>query len=513
MKNLPLGIQTFAKLIEEDYLYVDKTQDIYNLISDGGQNYFLSRPRRFGKSLLVSTLKELFSGNKALFKDLWIHDKWKWENYPVIHLDFLGLKSGSENQLIASLEHLVDRNAEEHQVKLKEKDYGLRFKELIAHLSKINRVVILVDEYDKPIIDNLDDPALANANRKILKSFYETVKASDRYLKFVFITGVSKFSRVSVFSGLNNLTDITIHDDFSTIAGYTQAELEHHFSDRVTKLAGKFNKEETVLLQELKSWYNGYSWDGTNFVYNPHSILHFFQSRKIKNYWFTSGTPSFLLQMIKDQNIDVTGLDGYMTGDGIFESFNIDQMNVHALLFQTGYLTIKSILEDDIYLLSYPNREVKKSFMEHLLGVFSSRFSNEVQVMTHGLKKSLQNCDIEAFTKAASAIFSGISYNMFVKNKEAYYQTVVYLMVELAGINIETEVETNLGRIDAVIKTDRYIYVIEFKLGTAETALAQIKANKYYEKYLSDGRSVHIVGIGFDTEQRNISDHIMETVS
>ncbi|MCP5052318.1 MAG: ATP-binding protein [bacterium] len=500
-------------MIEGDYLYVDKTKDIYNLITDGGQYYFLSRPRRFGKSLLISTLKELFSGNESLFKGLWIHDKWTWEKYPVIHLDFLGLDSGSREELIDSLEFLVNRNADRYGIKLKEKNYNTRFKELVAQLAKTGPVVILIDEYDKPIINNLDDLEVAKGNRKILKTFYETVKESDPHLKFVFITGVSKFSRVSVFSGLNNLTDLTIDDHFSTITGYTQEELNHHFSDRITMLAKKFNKEEAVLLQEIKAWYNGYSWDGSNFVYNPYSILSFFRAQKLKNYWFVSGTPSFLVQMIKSYSIDVRELDGYRAGEGIFESFDLERMDVYALLFQTGYLTIKSIPEDEIYLLSYPNREVKKSFMEHLLAEFSGRFAREISVLTHDLRNSLQKGEMEKFITTASVIFSGISYDMFVKDKEGYYQTVVSLMVKLVGIDIETEVETNQGRIDAVIKTDNIIYVIEFKLGTAETALAQIKAKKYYEKYLSDGKTVHIIGIGFDPEERNISGYLMETVS
>lgn len=517
MKNLPLGIQTFCDIIEENYLYVDKTKDIYNLLADGGKYYFLSRPRRFGKSLLISTLKELFAGNKKLFKGLWIYDKLTWETYPVVHLDFLGLENNSREALTDSLEYLVNRNADEHGVTLTETGYNKRFKELIAQLAKKDRVVVLVDEYDKPIIDNLDDIPVATANRKILKTFYETVKEADRYLKFVFITGVSKFSRVSVFSGLNNLTDITISEKFATIAGYTQDELDRYFTGRVEGLSKKLTKEKDVLLKDIKTWYNGYSWDGSNFVYNPYSILMLFKENRIDNYWFASGTPTFLLQLIKNQNADVTGLDEYRTGSAIFDSFDIENINVYSLLFQTGYLTIKAIRgsggKRDLYTLSYPNIEVKESFLEHVLGQFSSRFANEVSVVVYDLKESLVNGDMEQFIKLLSSVFAGIAYNMFVGDREGYYQTVIYLLVKLIGIEIQTEIETNMGRLDAAIETETAIYVMEFKLGTAETAINQVKEKKYYEKYLNTGKQVYMVGVGFDPDKRNVSGYLMEAVS
>jgi Predicted AAA-ATPase/PD-(D/E)XK nuclease superfamily len=517
MKKLPLGIQTFAKLRGGDYLYVDKTETVYNLLVDGGQYYFLSRPRRFGKSLLISTLKELFTGNKELFKDLWIYNKITWEKYPVIHLDFLGLENNSQDALINSLEYMVNRNADEFGITLTESGYNQRFKELVAHLAKIDRVVILVDEYDKPIIDNLDNIPVATANRKILKTFYETIKESDRYVKFVFITGVSKFSRVSVFSGLNNLTDITISEKFSTIAGYTQDELNHYFDDRMEALSEKLKVEKDALQNDIKNWYNGYSWDGNHFVYNPYSILTLFNESRIDNFWFVSGTPTFLLQLIKNHKIDVTNLDGYRTGGAIFDSFDIENMNIYSLLFQTGYLTIKTIKgsggKRDLYTLAYPNLEVKESFLEHLLAQFSSRFANEVSVIAYDLKESLKIGDIEESMKILSSLFAGISYNMFVGDKEGYYQTVIYLTLKLIGIDIQAEVETNIGRIDAVIETDTAIYVLEFKMGKAETAINQIKEKKYHQKYLNNGKPVQIIGIGFGPEEGNISGYLMETVS
>jgi hypothetical protein len=266
MKKLPIGRQIFSEIIEDNYLYIDKTKDIYNLFAQGGKYYFLSRPRRFGKTLLISTLKEIFSGNKELFKGLWIYDKLEWEKHPVIHLDFLGLKYEGQEELIKALIYMINQNAEEYGIQLKETDYEKRFKELIKKLSKKNGVVILVDEYDKPLIDFVDKKEIATQNRDVLKTFFGNIKGADEYLEFVFITGVSKFSKVSVFSDLNNLRDITISGAFSTMLGYTGEELLDYFDDRIEKMA---EGEKEKLAADIKHWYNGYSWDGKNFVYNP----------------------------------------------------------------------------------------------------------------------------------------------------------------------------------------------------------------------------------------------------
>lgn len=283
MKKLPIGRQIFSEIIEDNYLYIDKTKDIYNLFAQGGKYYFLSRPRRFGKTLLISTLKEIFSGNKELFKGLWFYDKLQWEKHPVIHLDFLGMEYDSKQRLVETLEFLVNQNAKTYKIRLKEKRYDKRFKELIIELSKTNKVVILVDEYDKPLIDFVDKKEIATQNRDVLKTFFGNIKGADEYLEFVFITGVSKFSRVSVFPELNNLRDITISGAFSTMLGYTNEELLSYFDDRIEKMA---EGEKEKLAADIKHWYNGYSWDGKNFVYNPLSILLLFEEERFGNYWF-----------------------------------------------------------------------------------------------------------------------------------------------------------------------------------------------------------------------------------
>lgn len=378
MKNLPISIQTFSDLITREYLYVDKTKEIYNLFAQGGKYYFFSRPRRFGKSLLISTLKEIFSGNKDLFKGLWIYDKIQWQTFPVIHIDFLGLKYEYQNELTDTLEYLINQNAAIHGVELKEKGFDKRFKELIIEISKKNKVVILVDEYDKPIIDFIEtgQKKIALANRKILKKFYSVLKSADQYTHFVFITGVSKFSRMSIFSYLNNLNDITIDDNFSTLLGLTHDELLHYFADRIDCLRETMSMSKTDFLGHVKHWYNGYSWDGAHFLYNPYSIIYLFSKNRFGNYWFATGTPTFLINHIKNRKQDITMLEKQEVDESFFDSYDIENLEVAAMLFQTGYLTIKEIKPVGLksqYTLSYPNEEVKESFLKHFLADYTTK--------------------------------------------------------------------------------------------------------------------------------------------
>ena len=500
-------MQTFGRLVSENYLYVDKTKDIYNLITQGGQYYFISRPRRFGKSLLVSTLKELFSGNKELFKGLWIYDKIDWKKYPVISIDFTMISYETPQQLESSLKRFLRDLAKSWGFTLnKEKNYKESFLELIKKLSAKGRVVVLVDEYDKPIIEYVDKKDTAMANRDILKAFYEVLKAADEYLEFVFITGVSKFSKVSIFSGLNNLNDITIDEQYSTMLGYTHEEILSYFEDR---LKGK-------CIEDIKKWYNGYSWDGKHFLYNPLSVLLFFDKGKFGNYWFSTGTPTFLIKLIKDHKIDVKRIENYETNKFIFDSFDIDRINVFSLLFQTGYLTIKEIKEvsptQSIYRLSYPNEEVKESLLEYIAADFTGKYPDELGYLIYELQQGINRGDIDQFFQVFKSIFAAVPYDIFIEEREAYYHTVIYLILKLMGINIDAEVETNLGRMDAVFETGSHVYLMEFKMGKAAGALAQIKENKYYEKYLSLSKTIKIIGVGFDLEERNIGEYLIEDI-
>lgn len=513
MKKLPIGRQVFSEIIQGNYLYIDKTKDIYQLFARGGKYYFLSRPRRFGKTLLISTLKEIFSGNKELFKGLWIYDKLEWKKHPVIHLDFLGMEYDSRDRLIETLEFLVNQNAKTYNLRLKEKRYDKRFKELIVELSKINKVVILVDEYDKPLIDFVDKKEIAKENCDVLKTFFGNIKGADEFLEFVFITGVSKFSRVSVFSDLNNLTDITISGAFSTMLGYTGEELLDYFGDRIEKMA---NGEIEKLTDDIKHWYNGYSWDGKNFVYNPLSILLFFEEERFDNFWFSTGTPTFLIKSLREKRIDIKRLENYETTKLLFDSYEIERLNVFALLFQTGYLTIKEVKPisrtQDIYRLSYPNREVKESFLDYLAADYTGKLPDEMGFLVYRLQETIVNDNLDEFFTVLKSIFASISYEIFIRDREAYYHTVIYLLLKLLGVHIKVEVGTNIGRIDGVIETESHIYIMEFKVGKASDALDQIKEKKYFEKYLTTPQKIKIIGVGFDSEERNIKDYLVEEI-
>ncbi len=514
MKKFPIGIQTFRDLIQGEYLYIDKTEQLYNLMMDGGKYYFISRPRRFGKSLMISTLNEIFSGNKDLFEGLWIHDRIDWPPYPVIHLDFTLLNYQTSERLEESLGRLLDDIAASYGIQLdQDRYYNEKFKQLIDKLASAHngKVVVLVDEYDKPIIDKIEIEHQAMVHRDILNGFYAIIKAMDRYIHFALITGVSKFSRVSVFSGLNNLRDITLSEDFSSIMGYTQEELTHYFHPHIDTLAKKLHLQEKELYANIKTWYNGYSWDGKNFLYNPHSILNLFKEQKFDNYWFTSATPTFLVKLIRATQFPFESFDRYETDHSVFESFDVDRINIASLLFQSGYLTIKEILPVSVtsrmYYFSYPNAEVKESFIKHLLSQFSGKLPNEVGSLAFQINRHIQAGDIEGFVNIVKSLFASIPYNIFETANESYYHSLMYLILTLAGINIQAEVQTNIGRTDAIIETNDTIYIVEFKIGTAQAALNQIEEKKYFEKHLSSPKTIKLLGIGFDPTLRNIGDH------
>ena len=364
-KKLPVGIQDFPRFKEGNYLYIDKTEYIHRIVTNGDY-YFLSRPRRFGKSLLISTMKELFSGNRALFEGLWIENRWDWSiTNPVVHISFAAA-GFREIGLIGALESIINSCARDHSIELTEKSYALRFKELLAKLhAQKGKVVILIDEYDKPIVDYIDNVAQANKNKEILKDFYVVLKDTPQYVRFVFITGISKFSKVSIFSALNHLNDISLNDDYATLVGYTQADIEHYFKEYIPIAAQKNEVTNIELLADLKHWYNGYSWDAKNFVYNPFSVLKFFSENTFRNHWFSTGTPTFLSVLARQQ--EFYDLDEVETEQTAFDTFDIEHLDAQAVMYQTGYLTIKKHdLKSGIYTLGYPNNEVRRAFLEFM---------------------------------------------------------------------------------------------------------------------------------------------------
>lgn len=498
MKKLPIGIQTFSKIREEDYLYVDKTCHIYDLLSNG-MVYFLSRPRRFGKSLLISTLEALFRGHKSLFEGLWIYDRWDFKEHPIVKIDFTGVRTKQSENLVRYICHfLVDLAAENEVTIPQEHSYSEQFYALLKALSRKGRVVVLVDEYDKPIIDHLDEPEVAVENREILHSFYSVLKKADPFLKFVFITGVSKFTKTSIFSGLNQLRDITLLDQYTTILGYTQEELETYFHNRMDLLRDKLPFAGSDPVPQIRDWYNGYSWDGRNFVYNPFSILNLFQSRQFMNYWFATGTPTFLIKCIRREQATLEDFEGKVVGQDAFDAFDADNLDLTSLLFQTGYLTVGSL--DQIgglraYHLTYPNYEVRQSLFKHIIADFLNRKAGDMEPLVMQLKLALLNHDLDRFLVLLRSVFAGIPAQLHIE-REAYYHSLFYMLLTLMGTKVNLEEPTDKGRLDAVMELPNAIYVIEFKMGPPEDALKQIKDKHYHEKFTGGTKPVYLLGVG-----------------
>lgn len=508
MKTLPLGVQDFGSLIAQNCVYVDKTRQIATMV-DEGKYFFLSRPRRFGKSLLVSTLKALFEGRRDLFRGLWIEQRRGWTPHPVIHLDASLIPHDTEARLTAGLLEFCQQVAEQHGLKLRAKEYDAAFAELIRRLAERSgvNVAVLIDEYDKPILDALPDVAAARRQRDILKNFYEILKGSDPFLRFVFITGVSKFSKVSVFSGLNNLRDITLSPRFATLTGYTQDELERDFDERLRQTCLQHGLTRDALLAEIRRWYNGYSWNGEDRVYNPFSVLSFFADQQFSNYWFASGTPTFLLNLITSQQYETTEFENKRVPELVFNGDDLEQMNVFALLFQTGYLTITAKERDyagAAYTLNYPNFEVKQAFLTTLLHRFTTYRFEDVPQIARLLRHHLEQGDIESFIRVMRGLFAKIPSTLHLP-QEAYYHSLFYMVLALMGVEINLEVLTDQGRIDGVLTCQNAIYVIEFKYGHAgskmETltaqAIRQIETNHYADRFLNDPRPCVLLGIGF----------------
>lgn len=516
LQKLPVGIQTFAKIIEGNYVYVDKTEYIYKLIQNGGY-YFLSRPRRFGKSLLLSTIESVFLQKEHLFKDLWIaKSDYNWQEFPVIRIDLSEINSENLTNIREGLKQQIRNNAYKYQISLSAENNGSEmFAELIKKLAQKNSVVILIDEYDKPIINNLLKPEVATI-RDILRDFYAVIKANDEYTKFVMLTGVTRFSKVSIFSGLNNLEDISLNDEYAAMLGYTQTELENYFALHLKDLAEYRAEELKVTLAEIKKWYNGYLFaELDNKVYNPFSCLLLFKQNKFLNHWFATGTPSFLINLLKESpNISLADLDDQEVSYEDFASFDIDNLNITAIMQQTGYLTIKKCeykFAKLIYTLGYPNYEVKRALIE---AVFKN-FSHLPTSQDNHLQKLAQNLlanNFSEYFENLQIFFADIPYNIRVGNKEKYFQTIFYTIHKLLGYHINAEVTTNIGRIDSVIEFSDRVFIFEFKLnGSKEEAIIQIKKQKYYEKYLT--KKVTIIGVEFSLDYHNISGFIVEDIN
>ena len=510
-RRLPIGIQTFNKIREQNHYYVDKTAWIQALL-DEGTHFFLSRPRRFGKSLFLDTLKELFEGNESLFRGLHIHNRWDWSiRYPVLRLSFGSGNFKEPSQLNTSLMAQLDAVQRRTGVVSEYTTAPERFGHLLEalHCEAGQPVAVLVDEYDKPIVDALEVPDVARANRDYLHGVYAVIKDSDAHVRFTFITGVSKFSKVSLFSGLNNLNDITLDPRYSAVCGYTEADLETVFAPELRGLDRN----------EIRNWYNGYSWLGAEKVYNPFDILLLFRRRKFEAHWFETGSPSFLVETLLRRRVSSLALEGMIGTEDLLSKFDVDDIGTEALLFQTGYLTIaeeRNLGGKILYRLGYPNREVKQSLNEHLLGALGPDRS---QQGTHDIRlyELLTDNDFVGMEKLFRAFFAGIPYEWHTKNDianyEGYYASVFYSWFAALGLDTTVEDSSSHGRMDMAVRFNGNVYLFEFKvveLTPKGTAMAQLKEKRYADKYRGSGQPIWLVAVEFSQDTRNLASFEVE---
>jgi hypothetical protein len=530
VKKLPNGIQTFSRIIEENFYYIDKTEILHKL-TQSGTYYFLSRPRRFGKSLFLDTLKEAYSGNQNLFKGLFLDKHWDWcVKHPVIKIDFGGGVHKNPITLEQYIREIFNEIAKQESIKLQNESIGGIFRELILELEikYLSKVVVLVDEYDKPILDNITESAKAKEMRDILRNLYSVIKISDAHIKFVFITGVSKFSKVNLFSGLNNIEDITLNPEYSSICGYTESELIV-FQDRM----------EDVNRDELRLWYNGYNFLGDK-VYNPYDILLYLKSKQFKNYWFETGNPTFLLDLIEKNQYNSIDIERVVVSEEELGSFDVDEIKLEVLLFQTGYLTIlekRQVLARTQYILTYPNQEIKLSLTAVILNFLTK--DNRNADKEYELYTILVSGELSKLKALFFAFFASIPHDWYRKNQlagyEAYYASIFYCYFAALGLDVRPEDHTNVGQADLVVILENKVFVFEFKvieLTNMGSALDQIKEKKYYEKYLSsqvgDGQTYHqrgtnhkqgdkikeiyLIGVEFSKLERNITNFEWEKI-
>jgi len=512
MKDLSTGISVFEDMIKGNFLYVDKTEYVWRLIRPAKEFYFLSRPRRFGKSLLLTTLKAVFEGKKELFRGLAIHDKpYDWQKYPVIHLSMAdyGVVSDALQELPDYLMSKVKGIAKKHKIKLTSATPGLCLGELIDRLSARRQVVVLIDEYDKPILGNLSD-ANAAGILQCLKGFYSVLKDRNEAERLIFITGVSKFSHVSLFSDLNNLTDITLNPDYAEMLGFSERDIRENFADRLPAAAKANGMSEEELMRRLLVWYDGYRFsEADTHVCNPVSLTSFFYNKyRFSNYWDSTGTPSFLLKLMGDKTYSPETALTRWYNERIFAAYELDKLDITGLLWQTGYLTIKDVRRDDDelqYRLDFPDREVQETFSQRLIDLYAgSACSDDALDFVQQFKSAIRHDDLEGFLTLFQSFLACISYQIQI-HEEKYYQSIFFVVFKLLGASIEAESCTNQGRIDAYVRTKTTVYIFEFKLDKSEgEAIDQIVDRRYFEKFQSSGLPIRMIGVNFDSAQGRI---------
>ena len=525
-RKLPIGIQSFKVLRNDRYIYVDKTAYLAQLVTSS-RVYFLSRPRRFGKSLFLSTLAAYFHGQKELFKDLYLEKAEKeqaaqenraaWQEYPVLYLDFNTENYNDEKSMHTILHtHLVQWE-KQYESDTSEQTFSSRFKGIIqrAYQKTGKQVVILVDEYDKPLLQTMGINEALNY-RNTLKAFYSVIKTCDEYIRFAFLTGVTKFSKISIFSDLNNLRDISMEKQYAGLCGITQTELETNFQSDIQVLADEQNLTYQEALAALKQWYDGYLFHPAGEgMYNPFSLLSAFVKKEIKSYWFSTGTPTFLVNFLKEAHYYIPDLDGNVQLDeeGL-QTYRAVAQDALPILFQAGYLTIKKYISDlRLYRLGFPNNEVRYGFLHNLLPAYSDVPFGQTGVWVGRFIQDIRKGDVNSFMERMQAIIASIPYDDFPKEKlklrEQNYQTAVYLVFALMGQFVQTEVHCGTGRADAVVTTADSVYIFEFKLsgnGSAEDALNQIKENSYAAQYKGRGKKIVLIGSSFNEQTRTIKE-------
>jgi hypothetical protein len=519
VKGLPIGLQDFSDIVSNNMIYVDKTKFIYDLASSGNKYFFVSRPRRFGKSLTLSVFENLFKGNKELFKDTWIYDKWDFsQTFPVVRINLVDVNTESIENFYADLSDLLFFISQENDIFLESKTLNGKFRELIIKLSrKFNKkVVVLVDEYEKPVLDNITNKDMAKKLRGILRNFYAVLKAQDENLRFVLLTGITKFTKMGVFSSLNNLEDISFDDKFSTMFGYTQEELESYFDEYINLYTDKFNVDKQSFLEKLRDFYNGFSFNGVDKVYNPYAVLLFFKELKFKEFWHESGAPAFLYDYIKHKNIDIRDLVGKEIYESIFSNREIEDAPPESFLTQTGYLTFSSRRLQDtgklVYKLDFPNIDVRSSFAMILA---ETKYGlDEPLKIADRVIDSIKNKDALKLKNILQETIQSISYRAFKASEkipELLYSSWIYLILAMSGFNVSMKEEQILGRPDIILKYNNEVFIFEVKIDKSpDLAIKQIKEKNYFKKFLSN--SVYAVGISISSKSINVSEVLIEKI-
>ena len=504
----PVGQQSFEALREGGFIYIDKTRYIHKIL-DGSKYFFLGRPRRFGKSLFLSTMKCFFEGKRHLFKDLYIDTiDWDWEPYPVLYLDLNPQQYTDDETLDILIERFLKKEEEKWDIAPDVPDHSSRFADLIDTMYKRTGkgVVILVDEYDKPLVNNIHNRQRFEIYRDKLAALYSNFKSSADYIRLVFLTGVSRFGKLSVFSGLNNIRDISFLPEYDAICGISEEELKDNFQQGINGLAQKFKRSYDEEIRKLKRHYDGYHFsEESPDMYNPFSLLQVMANRKYSNYWIESGKPRLLAEQLKRTDTDLEKLIHIRCDQSALSGLDIDSIAPVALFYQTGYLTIKDYdFDDDIYTLGLPNEEVKQGFFQFLLPYYSSVKEAESRVFVVDFRKEMQEGRVDDFMKRLQSMFAGISYEMKF-DEERNVQNAILILFSLIGMNVDTEVRTSDGRIDILVRTDRYVYIMELKYdSSADEALAQIERKGYALPWAIDSREVIEIGINYSSEKRRI---------